>query len=225
MIPQNASRITTAAAEALAAVERPSAYDTAKLLIEHHATLDFGYSWATYKSGWEVCKTSLTYGQPILPFALPQQGWELIERPVLSMILANVSAPIEQGSGVAPRVQMAGRMDGVDKRLNLLRFLGHRELSCSSRPDLPFAGHWEVARLPLAVVPALITRADEDIRLQPLNEIETIDFQNCLNFLKVQLPSTHRMYLLPSQLVPEEGKQLERLALALGSSSNSSSTG
>ncbi len=195
-------------------VARTSAYEMAQLLLEHHATTDFLFSWETYRSGWETIKTSLTYGQEILPIRLPQAGWELVERPILNRVLTAAGAPIEN-SGVQPRVQMKGHLEAVDRRLSLLRLISNRTLR-QGRPDLPFAGYWEQANLAVAVVAELIRRAEEDCDRYQFNEIETLDFNNCLNALRVQLPSTHGMYRLPSELLIEEEKQLDRLARELG---------
>ncbi len=205
---------------------RPSAYELAtEILIPHHATTDFHYSWATHKSGWETRRACWTYGQPILPIRLPQAGWELIERPILSRILACVSEPIEDTRAPSPQTQMEGRMQSVDERLCLLRFLQGRDLR-QGREELPFAGWWELAHLALPVVAKLIKQAEDDAGRHRLGPVETLDFSNCANFLRVQLPSSHPRYLLPSQLLLEEQKQLDRLARELApAASSSSSTG
>ena len=215
MITQNDPKGSEILAPGAMPAVRPSAYELAtEILIPLHATTDFQYSWQTHKSVWETRKIEHTYSERFIHIGLPQQGWELVERPLLSRIVAAVSESIEHTHAPSPRLQMEGRMSMVDERLCLLRFLRTRELR-QGRDGLPFAGWWEVASLSTRTVAKLITTSKEDEGRYPLGPIEQIDYANCLNFLRVQLPSAHHLYLLPSQLLKEEQKQMDRLALKL----------
>ena len=189
-------------------------------LIESYGSTDFRWSWQTYdKETFLLARRAwwgTEHGSKSSWFKLPEFVWDLFARVLWDDLLAFVTNDVDAGeSPSGARSEMKYRMDRVNRYRTTFKWLQQidRKIEQSTQvPDEQLVGinatpefiTFLITQLELAVPNSW----EKHRFLTPSDEIALI---NAINALKVQLPSKHPQYLVPSQLMPLEKYEIEAI--------------
>jgi len=189
-------------------------------LIEKYGSTDFRWSWQTYDKETFLSVRRVWWGKEHGSksswYALPEVVWDFFARTIWDDLLEIVSKDVDTDeSPSGSRRKMEDRMERVNRYRTALKWLqlidrqakpssqvpDERLISIDANPDF-------ICFLIKQVELAMPISWDEHRFLTPSDEIALI---NAINALKVQLPSKHPQYLVPSQLMPLEKYEIEAI--------------
>ena len=71
--------------------QAPDLFLSINILIEQYASIDFAFSWRTYRHRWELDRRIFwTYQAELIPIRLPREGWDLIQTLLMNEVLQRI---------------------------------------------------------------------------------------------------------------------------------------
>ena len=189
-------------------------------LIETYGSFDFRWSWKSYdketlfnvrKVFWEK-----TPGTEPSWYALPEIVWDLFARTIWDDLIDRIRADVEEDeSPSGARSAISYRMKRVNHYRTAFRWLQLVDKYVEQSKAVPdewlvsIDAHPEFISFLIQQVEQAMPKNWEEHRfLLPPDELTLV---NALNALKVQLPSKHPQYLVPSQLLQLELAEMKAI--------------